>query len=116
MINNEPSHIEEEGYCMHGGCLRPFAVTSKIHLLAMAGTDRLPLSMNQNVIIVDRGNWFSRTFSVCSQLASIFQSDQPIKPAPKHKYLNVSSFQNGENGVNVNTFEEMEAIPRLKGI
>ena len=62
MINNEPSHIEEEGYCMHGGCLRPFAVTSKIHLLAMAGTDRLPLSMNQNVIMVDRG--FENIFSL----------------------------------------------------
>ena len=99
---------------MHGGCLRPFAVTSKIHLLAMAGTDRLPLSMNQNVIMVDRG--FENIFSLLP-IGLYIQSDQPIKPAaPKHKYLNVSSFQNGENSVNVNTFEEMEAIPHFKMI
>ena len=46
--------------------------------------------MNQNVIIVDRGNWFSRTFSVCSQLASI--SSLTNQSSQLHQNTNIWMF------------------------
>ena len=102
MIYNEPSHRRRR--ILHAWGLSKAVCSNFKNTSPMAGTDRLPLSMNQCNNSVSRKLVFENIFSLLP-IGLYIQSDQPIKPAaPKHKYLNVSSFQNGENGVNVNTF------------
>ena len=78
VIYYEPCHWRRR--ILHAWGLSKAVCSNFKNTSPMAGADRLPLSMNQNVHFQSATNW------------PLYLVWQPIKPAPKQKYLNVSKW------------------------